>query len=523
MYQEYDLEAFGRCNGMFACAIWDRRSRQLVLARDRFGKKPLFYYHDGRRFVFGSELKALLAYGTIERKVDHAALHDYLSHGYVAGEHSIIAGVRRLPPAHRLVVRNGSLDCRPYWELRFRPDPAPPEEAEAAERLEILIRDAVKRRLLSDVPLGAFLSGGLDSSMVVAVMASLMNEPVKTFTIGFEESGYSEVEDARAVATHFGTDHREIIVKPSALEILPDLVWYLDEPFGDSSAVPTYYVCRAAREHVTVAISGDGGDEVFAGYTRYQTIGAYRRMQKVPSWIRAGIIRPSMRAIPFNWPAWNYLRAMGDLGGRHPSTLGIYPYIRNMLYEADFKRQVQECNAHETSERILGRVRDLDEVSRYQYLDTLEYLPSDILTKVDRMSMANSLEVRSPLLDHNIVEFMAALPVTYKLRGGVSKYLFRKVGRRILPPSALEKPKQGFAIPKGLWFRNDLGRFAEAVLLERRSVGRGFFHAGNVRRMLRHHATGRRDYSEWIWCLVVLEMWFRAFMDQEVSCRRQRA
>src|SRR5262249_13702551 len=311
LYRQYGLDAFPRLNGMFACAFWDRPASRLVLVRDRFGKKPLFYHDDGRRVLFASEIKALLAHGGIEPRLNLAALHEYLTHTYSVGDHSILAGIRRVPPAHFLTVENGTIACRPYWELQFRPTATAPPEEEVKERLEDLIGQAVKRRLLSDVPLGAFLSGGLDSSTIVALMARFSNERVKTFTIGFDESDYSELEDARAVAQHLGTEHHELIVKPSALEVLPDLVWHLDEPFGDSSAVPTYYVCRAARQNVTVALSGDGGDEVFAGYRRYREVQHRATMRWVPSSIRRSLVRPLTQALPFTAPGWNYLHALG--------------------------------------------------------------------------------------------------------------------------------------------------------------------------------------------------------------------
>jgi len=518
LYLEYGLEAFAKLNGMFACAFWDSRENRLVLAQDRFGKKPLFYYQDQHRFLFGSEIKALLASGMVERKINTRALHEYLSHSYIVVEDAIIDGVRRLPPAHLLVVRNGELVCRPYWEFRFRPVPDAPREEEAAEHLEGLLRQSVRRRLMSDVPLGAFLSGGLDSSAVVSIMASLSTRPVKTFTIGFEESDFSEVDDARVVARHLGTDHHEIIVKPSALEILPNLVWYLDEPFGDSSAVPTYYVCQAARRHVTVALSGDGGDEVFAGYKRYMELGRYQRAERIPRWIRQGIVSRMTDALPFTCPGWNYLYALGEWrNGGLPETLGIFPYIREELYSPDFKRITAHVDPFETTNRILQEARSLDPVSRYQYMDTLEYLPFDILTKVDRMSMANSLEVRAPLLDYPLVEYMASLPISFKLRDGISKYIFRRICEQLLPPTVLEKKKQGFAIPKGDWFQKELRSYAEEILLDRGTLSRGYFDAGNLRRMLRHHATGRRDYSNWIWCLIVLEIWFRVFLDKPVE------
>jgi len=332
--------------------------------------------------------------------------------------------------------------------------------------------------------------------------------------VGFEESDYSELEDARLVAKHLGTDHYEMMVKPSALDILPDLVWHLDEPFGDSSAVPTYYVCRAARQHVTVALSGDGGDEVFAGYTRYLEMDRYKRMFKVPAWIRRGIIRPLTQGLPFTWPGWNYLYAMGELRDKGlPFGLGMYPYIHGKLYTPDFREELRRYDPFESTDRILRQTEHLDPVSRYQYLDTLQYLPADILPKVDRMSMANSLEVRSPLLDYKLVEYMATLPVSLKLNNGVAKYVLRKFSETLLPSSVLSKKKQGFALPKDRWFREELRTAAEEILLDTRTLSRDYFCKETVKRLLQHHSTGRRDYSTWIWCLIVLEIWFRTFMD----------
>lgn len=512
----YDgLEAFTKINGMFACAFWDQRMQRLVLARDRFGKKPLFYYRGAQRFLFGSELKALLACGGFERKVNPAALHEYLTHSYIAGEQTILDGIYRVPPAHVLVVDHDQLRCFPYWEFKFHPVGNPPNEVEAAEQLEELLRQAVKRRLMSEVPLGAFLSGGLDSSVIVALMAQLSERPVQTFTIGFEESDYSELEDARLVARHLGTEHHEMVVNPSALEVLPSLIRHLDEPFGDSSAVPTYYVCRAARQQVTVALSGDGGDEVFAGYRRYQELDGCQRMTRIPAWMRRGLIKPLTQVLPFTWPSWNYLYAMGEAkDGGIPYGLGLYPYIQEKLYTPDFRKQLRDCDPFALTIQILGHVNHLDAVSRYQYMDTLHYLPADILTKVDRMSMANSLEVRSPLLDYAVVEYMATLPLSFKLRQGVSKYLLRKLCKRLLPTSVLTKRKQGFAIPKDRWFQHELRTFAEDLLLDGRTLARGYFRKDSLSRMLRHHATGQRDYSTWIWCLIVLEMWHRLFLDE---------
>src|SRR5215468_145295 len=515
LYLYYGLDAFPKVNGMFACAFWDHRTRQLVLARDRFGKKPLFYYKNAHTLLFGSELKALLAYGSIERQVNLSALHEYLTYSYIVSEQTILEGIYRLPPAHVLVVRDRQVTCRSYWDFTMQPSVKPPKEAAVVEHLGELLSQAVKCRLLSDVPLGAFLSGGIDSSVVVALMTQLSDRPVQTFTVGFEEAAYSELEDARVVARYLGTEHHEMIVKPAAFDILPRLVWHLDEPFGDSSAVPTYYVCQAARQHVTVALSGDGGDEVFAGYTRYQELQRYRRMARLPTWMKHGIIKPLTAAMPFTWPGWNYLYALGGLAADAlPSGLGIYPYIQEKLYSPDLQAHLHMREPHALAERLLRQAAHLDPISRYQYVDTLQYLPADILTKVDRMSMANSLEVRSPLLDVTLVEYMATLPATLKLQERVSKYILRKFCGRILPDSVLTKRKQGFALPKDRWFQKELRAAAEELLLDRRALARGYFQPRTLRCLLRHHATGKRDYSAWIWCLIVLEMWFRIFLDE---------
>jgi asparagine synthase (glutamine-hydrolysing) len=524
LYLYYGLDAFPKVNGMFACAFWDHRTRQLVLARDRFGKKPLFYYQNAHSLLFGSELKALLAYGGIERQVNLSALHEYLTYSYIVSDQTILEGIYRLPPAHVLVVRDGLVTCRSYWDFTMQPSAKPPEEEAVVEHLGELLSQAVKRRLLSDVPLGAFLSGGLDSSVVVALMTQFSDRPVQTFTIGFEEAAYSELEDARVVARYLGTDHHEMIVKPAAFDILPRLVWHLDEPFGDSSAVPTYYVCQAARQHVTVALSGDGGDEVFAGYMRYQELQRYQRMTRLPAWMKHGIIQPLTAALPFTWPGWNYLYAMGELAADAlPSGLGIYPYIQEKLYSPDFQAHLHMHQPHASAQRLLRQVAHLDPISRYQYVDTLQYLPADILNKVDRMSMANSLEVRSPLLDVTLVEYMATLPATLKLRDQVSKYILRKFCGRILPDSVLTKRKQGFALPKDHWFQKELRTAAEDLLLDRKTLIRGYFQPRTLRRLLQQHATGRRDYSVWIWCLIVLEMWFRMFLDTLEVHRGQSA
>jgi asparagine synthase (glutamine-hydrolysing) len=516
LFRDHGVDAFSRWNGMFACSFWDAQERTMVLVRDRLGKKPLYWRADRERLIFASEMKALAAYGGFERRVDPGALREYLTYGYFAGERTILEGVRRLLPGHYLRARNGEIETRPYWEFRFAPASPPPSEAEAEERLVAMLRNCVRRRMISDVPLGAFLSGGIDSSVVVALMAELSDRPVRTFTIGFEEAGYSEVEDARVVARHLGTDHHETVVRPSAFDILPDLVWHLDEPFGDSSSVPTYYVCKAAREGVTVALSGDGGDEVFAGYTRYLGIERSRRMAALPAWLRRGAIGPVVRALPLDTPGYNYLYALahGSTRGR-PGALGLFPYVGGRLFQGDLAEAAVARAPLEEDPAFWRHADALDPVSRHQLLDTHFYLPGDILTKVDRTSMAVSLEVRSPLLDFELVEFMASLPLSYKLRNGTTKHLLRKIAGPRLPSSVLTKRKQGFAVPKDEWFRRELRQASEEVLLDRRALGRGYFREDVLRQMLRHHRTGERDYSAWIWSLLVLEMWHQLYLDPE--------
>jgi len=517
-YMEWGTDCVLRLNGMYAFVIWDAPRRRLFAARDRLGKKPFYYALTPDRFVFGSELKAVLAAPGVPRDVDPAAVDEFLSRYYVGGARTILRGVAKLPPAHWLTLEEGRLNVQRYWRPAFRPDDPPRREEEYLEELEALFRDAVRRRMISDVPLGAFLSGGVDSSAVVAMMAAEGGPAVKTFTVGFEEAGYSEIEDARAVARHLGTDHHEETVRPDAIAILPDLVWHYDEPFGDSSMVPTWYVARMARRHVTVALSGDGGDELFAGYTRYQRALEDRRLDWIPEPLKRRVLAPLAEALPAGAPARNRLYAAAHhsvLTGGYD--LGLYPYIKSWLYAPAMRAEVGNGGGNGGAALPAGLTRadlePLDLVSRLQWIDTLAYLPDDILTKVDRASMAHSLEARAPLLDYTLVDFMARVPTGLKLRGGVSKYLFRKMLAKRLPEAVFTKRKQGFAVPKGEWFRRDLKTVARERLLDPRTLARGYFRPERIREVLQLHEAGQRDYSDWIWCLLILEEWHRTFMD----------
>jgi asparagine synthase (glutamine-hydrolysing) len=515
-YKVWGEDCLSHLNGMFAFAIWDARRRVLFAARDRLGKKPFFYYEDGQRFLFASEIKAILAYGRVDREIDIGAVDQYLTDHVIPAPRTVFRKVRKLLPGHYLVFEDGRSRTKPYWTFEFQPESTDRGEDAYLEELEHLLEGAVRRRLLSDVPLGAFLSGGLDSSVVVAMMARLSSGPVKTYTVGFTERGYSEIEDARLIARHFGTEHHEMIVEPSAIGILPDLVWHYDEPFGDSSAVPTYYVSKMAASHVKVALSGDGGDELFAGYTRYRAAERNPVWSRVPERIRSRALGPLVGTMPIDWPGRNRLHEMAHASGIAPGYgLGLYPYIKERLYTPSMRAAAAENPTSNETYTALLRGWDWDPVTRLQYLDTVRYLPDDILTKVDRASMAHSLETRAPLLDYTLVEFLARVPSRHKLRNGVQKILLRRLAARLLPEASLRKPKQGFGIPQGVWFREDLEAHARDRLLDRRTLARGYFDRGVLERVLDSHRAGRRDYSDWIWCLLMLEEWHRVFVDAD--------
>ncbi|HEX5030732.1 MAG TPA: asparagine synthase (glutamine-hydrolyzing) [Candidatus Eisenbacteria bacterium] len=515
-YEAWDVGCLDHINGMFAFAIWDAPRRRLFAARDRLGKKPFFYHARPGRFVFGSEMKAILGYGGIDRDIDPHALDEFLSTGCIGAPRTILRTIRKLPPAHYLLLEEDRITIRPYWDVTFQVTEKERTEEERLERLEHLFREAVRRRMISDVPLGAFLSGGIDSSAVVGMMAQLSDRPVKTYTIGFEEEGYSEIEDARMIARHFGTDHHEFQVRPEAIGILPDLVWHFDEPFGDSSAIPTYYVSKMAVEHVKVALAGDGGDELFAGYTRYQDSLRVPPYHLIPASVRRRVLAPLADRMPLAAPGRNRLYAAAHHAPLTPGYgLGLYPYIKEQLLSPEWRTQtaLREPNGHTAVSE--PRLRSMDLLSRLQYLDTKVYLPEDILTKVDRMSMAHSLEVRAPLLDYTLIEYVASIPPALKLRDSVSKYLFRKMASRYLPASVFEKPKQGFGVPTGAWFQQELRASARERLLDRRTLDRGYFRRRTVERVLDLHEAGQRDYGTWIWCLLVLEEWHRTFLDAD--------
>lgn len=501
--------------GMFAFALYDTGQRRLMLARDRLGKKPLFYHDDGKRIVFASELKSLMLDPSVPREVDPRSIADFLTFQYVPHPQTIFAGVRKLPPGHRLLCDASGVRVERYWSLPTETDHGwSPEDAVA--RLRELLTESVRLRLMSDVPLGAFLSGGIDSSVVVALMSRVASGAVRTFSIGFENQDFSELEHARKVAKHLGTEHHELVVQPRALELLPRLVWGMDEPFSDASMIPTYHVAEMAREHVTVALSGDGGDEAFAGYDTYPWALRYHRLDAIPGVLRRALAGPA-RLLDADHALGRKLRRLGlDVAHRHLEAMSHFP-PRDLarVFAADLAAATRQHDPYQASGALHARVRrTLGDVPALLHLDASTYMTDDVLVKVDRTSMLNSLEVRAPLLDHVVLEFVARLPFEYKLRGGVTKWALRECAAAWLPPEILQRRKQGFGVPLASWFGADFGRLAREVLLDQRCRARGWLDPAGVERVL--SGSGLRDdhRARQVFTLVCLELWAQTWLDR---------
>jgi len=513
-----------RLRGMFAFAILDERRRRLLLARDRAGIKPLVYAWDGRRLLFGSEIKAILQDPRVDRDLDQEALGDYLTYHYVPAPRTIFREVRKLPPASTLLLPldGGEPVISEYWRLRFAPDPHV-TESEWIERLRTHLADAVRSHMVSDVPIGAFLSGGVDSSTVVALMAQASATPIRTFSIGFDEADFDELRFARQVATRYGTEHYELVVKPSALEVLPKLVWHFDEPFADSSAIPTYYVSKITREHVTVALSGDGGDENFAGYRRYaRAVGLHERLDRGAAALLRPLFRAAASALPVGAPGQAYAGLLGAGPIERYRRLVAYQRretLRRLLSD-DLAALARSAASADTFAQLVARSGAPDYITALQYIDVHTYLPGDILTKVDLTSMAVSLESRVPLLDHRLMEFVATIPSSLKLKNGTGKYLLKRAMATSLPVEILTRRKMGFGVPLAAWFRGELRDMTRDVLLSPAARQRGFFRIAEVETLLRTHDAGRRDCSARLWALVCFELWMRQWADRgPVSAR----
>jgi asparagine synthase (glutamine-hydrolysing) len=523
-YEAWGRGVFERLRGMFGIALWDSRARALWLARDRAGIKPLYYTeHEGRIF-FGSELKSLLAAGVVERRIDPQALEHYLAFLYTPPDRGIFPGVRKLAPGHVLCWRDGQATVSPFW-MPPADEAVHADDAEAEETLLERLRDAVRSHLVSDVPLGAFLSGGVDSSLVVALMAEASSRPVKTFSIGFDEPAYDELDAARLMAQHVGADHHEFVIRPDALAIVDQIVAHFDEPFADASAIPTWYVSELARRHVTVVLSGDGGDELFAGYDRYVPHPQVSRFDTLPVPGKRALAGLAARTLPHGTRGQRFLRHVArDEESRYVESVSFFgPEDRRALLDPGFAEHAG-CAPEDDMRARFGGVRHLPLVSRMMQVDFGTYLPEDVLTKVDRMSMAHSIESRVPLLDHPLVEFALRLPLALKMREGQRKYLLKRVAARFLPPAILARRKQGFGVPLGVWFRGRLRGAFQDLLLSTRARQRGYFDLREVRRLLDEHLAGRRDHELRLWQLLMFELWHQAYLDTPApAATRDRA
>ncbi len=520
-YDQYGTDCPKYLRGMFALAIWDERTRSLFLARDRVGKKPLLYADLNGELVFGSEFSALLQHPGISRDVDYEAIHHYLTFICVPAPLTAYRAIRKLEPGHSLLWRHGEIKIERYWQLDFSKK-LKISEAEAGARVVELLREAVRIRLMSEVPLGAFLSGGIDSSAVVALMAQESSEQVKTFSIGFDEQDFSELHHARRVAEHVGADHHEFIVRPNAMEILPTLVEHYGEPFADSSAIPSYYVSRETRQYVTVALNGDGGDECFAGYERYAAMRLTQRYADLPGAVREGVIAKVVKALPGFEARPNPLRkAKRFVGVASMPTVERYlrwvsafdEEMKQDLYSESFRHETATFRTASILEPWFARANGAGIVDASLLTDTMTYLPNDLLVKMDIASMAVSLEARSPFLDHHVMEYAASLPENLKLRRLTTKYLLKRVLRKLVPAENLNRRKMGFGVPIGHWFRGTMQPFLRETLLSEKALGRGLFKPEQVLEIIDQHVEGRMDHSHRLWSLLMLELWFERFID----------
>jgi len=527
LYEEYGPELLGKLNGMFGFAIADFKRRGVLLARDRLGIKPMFLAEADGSWWWGSEIKALLANPEIPRQVDPTNLADYLNLNYLPPGQTLFKGIHQLLPGEYAWIDEGGCHRESWWDLDFTPDPSLNEERAIEGAMELL-EDSVRSRLMSDVPFGAFLSGGIDSSAVVAFMAKHMDVPVKTFSIGFAEESFNELPYARQVAERYGTEHHELVVEPKVEELLPKLVWHSEEPTADSSAIPVYYVSKLAREHVTMALSGDGGDELFAGYETYNAHWVRERYRRIPGFLRRNVIRPLVDALPVSSSKVSFdFKARRFVRGAEAGADEAHFFWRHIFSE-EAKRELlnAELPALSTFERhrhYFDEAGSDDPLTRMLYVDTRFYLPSDMLIKVDRMSMANSLEARVPFLDHRLVEFAAKIPSEVKFRGRVRKYLLKKGLEPLLGREILYRKKAGFNVPKNVWIRRELRPMVEDVLSPSRLATHGLFRPETVARLLREHMEQRADHSFQIWSLLIFQLWYDQFIDAPAAAMHQSA
>jgi asparagine synthase (glutamine-hydrolysing) len=519
LYEDEGPSCVHKLRGMFAFAIWDKKKKQCFMARDRIGKKSLYYTLLGDSFIFASEMKCLMVCPGFSKEIDYEAMHYYLTFQYVPAPKTIFKGVKKLEPGCSLIYKNGNVKIEKYWDLNYTPK-MNISEAEALEKTDAMIDEAVRIRLISEVPLGCFLSGGVDSSAVVAYMRRHIAGELKTFAIGFEEQSHNELPYAKIIAEKFGTTHEEFIVRPDAMDMLPKLVWHFDEPYADSSALPTYYVSKMTRQYVTVALNGDGGDESFIGYERYTGLPKLRKYMSIPKPLRV-MAKPFINSLFKLFPDTPMLEklfyantfSLYDEGRLYLQMMTIFrDYQLERMYSPEFK-YLSGIDAYQYP---LGYYNDAlsDSIIESKVRSDIKtYLPGALLPKVDRTTMANSLEGRSPFLDQKLMEYAATLPMDIKFGTGVLKHHLKKVLKDILPHDILWRKKQGFGVPVGKWFQQDLFSFTKDILLSEKARSRGIFDMKYIEKIINDHKTNRQNHHHRIWALLCLELWFMTFMD----------
>lgn len=520
LYEEYGEAMVDHLNGMFAFALWDRTRKKLIVARDRFGEKPLYYGVFDGRLIFGSELKVLLANPSVRTETDLYSLRQYLSFDYIPAPGSIYKNISKLPAAHMMIVENGESRVTRYWDLSWKKDSKHSGISRSAEELRDLLSDAVRMRLVSDVPLGILLSGGIDSSTVAALATRYADGKVKTFSIGFEEDSFDESKYARLVAKHLGTEHYEDRLSvDKAADLISEIGGWLDEPLSDGSLIPTLLLSRFVRKHVTVALGGDGGDEIFAGYPMYPAHRIARIYEQIPRFIRSGLIEPVVRSLPvstnnlsFDYKAKRFIRASKyDLVARHHSWFGSFSIEeQQQLLTRDVLERSPE-DIYDPVRRMLVLCDAKDDVEKMQYVDINYYMAEDILTKVDRASMAVSLEVRAPFLDQRVAEFAARIPMDFKLKGSKGKYILKKAVEPLLPSEILNRPKKGFGIPIADWLKGRLNPLMHDLLSPKKVREQGLFNREFVSKMIRDHESGTASYHKQLWTLLVFQLWNEKF------------
>jgi len=522
-YEEYGEACPEKLNGMFAFAIWDENHQRMFIARDRIGIKPLYFYEDGKHFVFGSELKSILQIRAVPRRVNPQALDNFLTFEYIPAPLSIFDSIYKLEPGHSLLWEKGKISKRKYWKLGYDIRPRP--EAEICEELVSILQDSVKIRLMSEVPLGAFLSGGIDSSTIVALMSRVMDRPVKTFSIGFEDSTYNELKYARIIAQKFKTEHHEFTIKPDAVDLTQNLVRnYVDEPFGDFSMFPTYLVSKMAREYVTVTLSGDGGDELFAGYDHYIANRIGQMYQSIPGVFRKGLIEPFLKRIPPTEKKKGLINRAKRFveGAQLPADLQhtrwmifLSEFEKDCLYTSDFKNQIRNLDPYAHVRHFFKTAPSRDPLDQQEFVDIHTYLVDDILVKVDRMSMATSLEARVPFLDYRVVEFSATIPSQLKLAGlshQKTKYILKKSMENVLPQEIIYRGKEGFSIPIKNWLKNELKPMLQEVLSPEKVKSEGFFDPEYIEKLKHEHFENIENHSHRLWALMMFGIWYDNYL-----------